>query len=143
MSAFGKVDYTGLEPLSNSGTGSDIIFNLPAGPNNMTLGDDTLSGNSMSRLSGATIETTDFANPTNSLTINRCNAADSMTVNVLPGLQPDADARRCDQHLWTDHVCRYGDTGERLQSGGVFIEFDQLLGNDQRHCHQWFLARLA
>jgi autotransporter-associated beta strand protein len=84
MSNFGTVSYTGLEPVSNSGNATDIIFNLPAGPNAATLGDDGTSGNTMSRLSGATIETTDFANPTGSLTINRGNAADTLTVNALP-----------------------------------------------------------
>ncbi|MFL5328733.1 MAG: beta strand repeat-containing protein [Gemmataceae bacterium] len=84
MSAFGTVSYTGLEPIKNTGTATDIVFNLPAGPNNSTLGDDTSSGNGLSRLSGSTFEQTDFANPTNSLKINRGNAADSITVNALP-----------------------------------------------------------
>jgi CSLREA domain-containing protein len=38
----------------------------------------------MSRLSGATIETTDFANPSGSLKINRGNATDTLVVNALP-----------------------------------------------------------
>ena len=84
MSAFGTVTYTGLEPITNSGTATDIVFNLPAGPNAATLGDDGTGGNTMSRLSGATFEATDFANPTGSLTINRGNAADTLTVNALP-----------------------------------------------------------
>ena len=33
MSNLGTVSYTGLEPISNSGTATDVIFNLPAGPN--------------------------------------------------------------------------------------------------------------
>ena len=60
MSNFGKVTYTGLEPISNSGTATDIIFELPAGPNAATLADDGTAGNAMSRLSAATFETTDF-----------------------------------------------------------------------------------
>src|SRR6185436_18152292 len=43
-----------------------------------------VSGNTLSRLSGATFELTDFANPTGSLTINRGNVADTLTVNALP-----------------------------------------------------------
>src|SRR5207249_7890945 len=66
------------------GTAADIIFNLPAGPNAAILGDDGTGGNTLSRLSGATFETTDFANPTGSLTINRGNAADTLAVNALP-----------------------------------------------------------
>src|SRR5262249_46217878 len=46
--------------------------------------DDGTSGNSLSRVSAATIETTDFANPTGSLTINRGNVADALAINALP-----------------------------------------------------------
>jgi CSLREA domain-containing protein len=84
MESFGTVNYTGLEPITNSGTATDIVFNLPAGPNAATLADDGTSGNTLSRLSAATIETTDFANPTGSLTINRGNAGDTLAVNALP-----------------------------------------------------------
>jgi hypothetical protein len=84
MQNFGTVSYTGLEPISNSGTASNIIFNLPAGPNAVTLADDGTGGNTLSRLSGATFETTDFANPTGSLTLNRGNASDTLTVGALP-----------------------------------------------------------
>jgi autotransporter-associated beta strand protein len=84
MSNFGKVTYTGLEPISNTGTATDIIFELPAGPNAATLADDGTVGNAMSRLSGATFETTDFANPTGSLTIKRGDASDTLAVSALP-----------------------------------------------------------
>jgi hypothetical protein len=81
MSAYGTVNYTGLEPLSNSGSATDVIFNLPAAPNSITMEDDGVAANGMSRLRGGTIETTDFANPSNSLAINRGNAADFLTIN--------------------------------------------------------------
>jgi CSLREA domain-containing protein len=85
MSLFGKVTYTGLEPISNTGTTTDVFFELPPGPTNpATLEDDGTVGNNMSRLRGATFETTDFANPTASLTIKRGNAADTIAVNALP-----------------------------------------------------------
>ena len=84
MSNVGTVTYTGLEPISNTGTATDVIFELPPGPNAATLADDGTVGNTMSRLSGATFETTDFANPTASLTIKRGNAADTVAVNALP-----------------------------------------------------------
>jgi CSLREA domain-containing protein len=84
MSAFGTVTYTGLEPITNSGTASDIIFNLPAIGDHATLSDDGTTGNGMSRLSGDTIETTDFANPSGSLTINPGTASDTTVVNALP-----------------------------------------------------------
>jgi hypothetical protein len=84
MQNFGTVSYTGLEPLTNTGTATDITFNLPAGPNAVTLADDGTGGNTLSRLSGATFEATDFANPTGSVTINRGNSADSLLINSLP-----------------------------------------------------------
>src|ERR1051326_7721632 len=84
MSNFGTVTYTGLEPISNTGTTTDVIFELPAGPTAATLADDGTRGNTMSRLSGATFATTDFANPTASLTIKLGNSADTVTVNALP-----------------------------------------------------------
>ena len=84
MSAFGTVTYTGLEPITNTGTATDIIFNLPSGPNTAVLGDDGDTGNTLSRLTSPTLEQTDFANPTGSLTINRGSASDTLTVNALP-----------------------------------------------------------
>lgn len=86
MSNFGTVNYTGLEPITNSGTAADVIFNLPAGPNAATLADDGTGGNTLSTLSAATFEATTFANPTGSVTINRGNAADTLAVNALPDL---------------------------------------------------------
>ena len=90
MSNFGTVTYTGLEPIVNSGTSTDIIFNLPAGSSEMTLGDDGTI-NTLSRLSSSptSFERTDFANPTGSLTINRGNASDTITVNALPDFNAD------------------------------------------------------
>jgi murein DD-endopeptidase MepM/ murein hydrolase activator NlpD len=84
MSNFGTVSYTGLEPIVNTGTATDIVFNLPAGPNTAMLGDDGTVGNSLSRLSAATFEKTDFANPTGSLTINAGSSTDILTVNSVP-----------------------------------------------------------
>ena len=82
MSSLGTVNYTGLVPVVNSGTASDVIVNLPSGPNTVTLGD---SGGTLS-VSGSTIETTDFPNPTGSLTINPGSTSDALTVNALPDL---------------------------------------------------------
>ena len=50
MSNFGTVNYTGLEPITNSGSASDIVFNLPAGGNTATLSD--LTGGSSRLASG-------------------------------------------------------------------------------------------
>lgn len=89
MSNFGLVTYTGLEPITNSGTSTDVIFNLPTGAtNHAVLGDDGGLGNGFSRLSSSpsTFELTNFTNPSGSVTINRGNASDDLTVNALPDL---------------------------------------------------------
>src|SRR5207244_3608413 len=83
-SNYGTVNYVGLEPIVNSGAAMDIVFNLPIGPNTVTLGDDGTGGNQLSRLSASTFETTDFANPAGSLTINPGNSSDALTLNALP-----------------------------------------------------------
>jgi Ca2+-binding RTX toxin-like protein len=90
MSNKGTVAYTGLDSIFDDSFTFDVFVNLPAGPNVVTLSDDGVSGNNMSRLSSATFATTDFVNlannfnPTGTLTINRGNAADTLTVNALP-----------------------------------------------------------
>ena len=72
------------DAISFTGTATDVVFNLPAGPNTVTFSDDGTVGNGLSRLSGATFELTNFANPSGSLTINRGDETDTLTVNALP-----------------------------------------------------------
>ncbi len=86
MTSFGTLTYTGLESISNAGTASDIVFNLPGNPNNIVLGDDGILTNNLSRLTSSplTVDSTTFRNPTNSLTINRGNSSDVATVASLP-----------------------------------------------------------
>ena len=75
-----------LATLINSGTAIDIIFNLPGGPSDAFLEDDGTAGNGLSRLrsNNGSFETTTFANPTGSLTINSGHATDTLTLNTLP-----------------------------------------------------------
>ncbi len=84
LSNFGKITYTGLEPITNTGSATDVIFNLPTTTNSVTLADDGTAGNGLSRLSGGTFETTDFVNPTGSLTINRGSGSDTITTGAIP-----------------------------------------------------------
>src|SRR5262249_54227920 len=71
--------------LVNAGTPNDIVFNLPTGDgnNNATLGDNGVA-DGISQIAGTGFETTNFANPTGSLTINRGTAGDTLTLNALP-----------------------------------------------------------
>jgi hypothetical protein len=81
------INYAGLEPISVTGDAANAIINLPAdAQNNQTiLEDDGVAGNSKSRVrsGNGTFETTDFTNPTTSLTINASNdaAGEKITVN--------------------------------------------------------------
>jgi hypothetical protein len=87
MSNYGTVTYTGLEQISNTGTATDVIFNLPAGPNAVTLNDDANNGNGLTRLFGATIAQTIFASPSSSVAINRGSASDEVAVLSSPDLK--------------------------------------------------------
>ena len=79
MSAFGTVNYTGLEPITNSGSAIDVELDLPAGSDNATLGDDG-SGNFLLSSSPATFENTTFTAPTHSLKVVG-DSGDILTVN--------------------------------------------------------------
>ncbi|MFL5327468.1 MAG: M36 family metallopeptidase [Gemmataceae bacterium] len=86
-SAARTISYTGLEPVDLRGsTIADLIFNLPATASDTLLEDDATPANGTSQIRSAngTFELTSFADPSNSLMINRGNAADSMTVSALP-----------------------------------------------------------
>ncbi len=79
MQNFGTVNYIGLEPLTNTGTATNVIFNLPTGANSdVTL---TQSGADIT-LAGSTFEDTTFnSTGITSLTINGNSANDTLTVN--------------------------------------------------------------
>ena len=85
MTGYGTISYTGLEPISNTGNASDVILNLPAAASAAVLEDDGVSGNGITRLRSAngTFETTDFANPSGSVT-NSGRSAFSASVSPPP-----------------------------------------------------------
>jgi ribosomal protein L27 len=76
------IAYGGIEPLTNSGTASDVVFNLPDGTVVATLQDDgTPTNNTVQLASGnGAFETTTFTVPTNSLTVNHGSGTDTITV---------------------------------------------------------------
>jgi fibronectin-binding autotransporter adhesin len=87
MSNYGTINYTGLEPISNGGSATDIIFNLPPGADDAFLEDDGTAANDMSRLRShnGTFEVTTFSHPTGSLAIN-AGAGDSLTISLVDSL---------------------------------------------------------
>ncbi|MDE3025375.1 MAG: hypothetical protein KGI93_07370, partial [Acidobacteriota bacterium] len=77
------VHYAGLEPITNTGTVSDFVLNLQSGsPNDATLS----SSGSQLVLSGASFETTSFAPPSGSLTINLGSAGDTLTLGDISSI---------------------------------------------------------
>lgn len=79
------ISYSGLSPvLFTGGTVSDIVFNLPAGAVQASLEDDGTPGNNIVELvsGNGAFESTTFAAPTNSLTINAGGGTDSITANA-------------------------------------------------------------
>jgi len=67
LSGQGLITYTGLEPIINTGDAVNVILNLPAIADAATLTDN---GATITLDSGGTFETTTFAKPIGSLTIN-------------------------------------------------------------------------
>ena len=81
--AIRTIDFSGFEPIANSGAATNIIFNLTAGTDTATLSN---LGGGMSRLASAgSFETTDFVNPAagGSLAINAGGNDDTLTITSL------------------------------------------------------------
>ena len=80
LDTLGTVSFAGTESLRHTGELASVVFNLPAAASTATL----LSGGSTNlQLTALTIPTTFFDNPSDTLAINRGNAADSLSLNAL------------------------------------------------------------
>ncbi len=87
LSSQGTITFGGLEQITDGGTVISMIVNLPSsGGVQAVLEDDGSSGNGLSTLRSAPVAfvSTNFSNPTTSLTINRGSASDVIVVNALP-----------------------------------------------------------
>jgi filamentous hemagglutinin family protein len=73
------ITFTGLEPIANTGTAANIIFNLTGGADVVTLNAGA-AGSSVLTDVGGTVETTTFVNPSTSLTVNAGAGNDGVTV---------------------------------------------------------------
>jgi hypothetical protein len=83
LTGAGLISYSGLEPIDTTGsTIANLVFTLPAGPSTATLANDGAN----LKLSASAFEDTTFANPTGSITINRGNAADTLSINNASNL---------------------------------------------------------
>lgn len=84
LSAQGIITFSNLEQITDGGSSTSVVVNLPAsGGVQGVLEDDGTGGNGLStfRSSNAAFVTTNFANPP-ALTVNRGSATDVVTVNT-------------------------------------------------------------
>ncbi len=94
LSAYGTVNYTGLEPVlvDSDVSPTDVTFNLPAGAGVAILEDDTAATVGQLQLravSGSAFETTSFTVPTGNLIIN---ATDGDTLQIAASQATDLAA---------------------------------------------------
>jgi hypothetical protein len=117
------ITYTGLDPIANTGTATNVIFNLPATADNAQLIDVV----GMLRLESlnATFETTDFVAPGagGSLTINLGGGIDDLSVSAVAigatnTINGDAD----------NDILRVDATGLTLTFNGGAGTNDQVIG---------------
>ncbi len=121
------INFLGLEPISNDGRATNIVFNLPAGGNgDVVLQDSASSIIGSMQLSGSTFENTTFSSPgVTSLTINGNTGNDSITV---AGRDP----------LFGGTITLSGQDGNDTLSGSSFSDIinggagdDSIIGGDQ------------
>jgi autotransporter-associated beta strand protein len=131
------ITFTGLEPISNNGTATDVIFNLPASAVDAVLEDDAVDGNDLSQLRSAngTFESTVFRNPAGSLAINAGGGNDTITLAGVDALLAAATTvrggggnDRLDASPFTRAVRLDGEAGDDNLLGGSAD--DVLIGGD-------------
>ena len=109
------VNYTGLEPVANTGTVSDVVFDLTGVPDDAVLESDGAGGLRLRSVNG-TFETTDFAFPGNSLTING-GAGDTLTVtqglSVTGNIALNVPTVSLNANLTAGSLTGHGHDGER------------------------------
>ena len=84
-------DYIGIEPIIDLLQATDRVFSFNDTNNNITLGDNGIANDGISRITSADSEQTDFVDPSGTITINSGNgdniitlAEDGFTASTLP-----------------------------------------------------------
>jgi hypothetical protein len=81
------VTYTGLEPILDTITATDRVFNFGSANDDISLTDDGMASNNISRITSASSsEQVDFLNPTNRLTVNSNGGDDTIDLVALDSL---------------------------------------------------------
>ena len=112
--------YTGLDPISNDGSAASAVFNLPASGDNATL---AISSPGMLTLSSSpvTFESTTFAMPSTSLTVNTNGGDDTLEVEPSNGyaVSVDGGAHTVGDTLVVDAAGTYAiNTGSEIRVQG-------------------------
>ncbi len=85
--SFRTLSYTGLEPIIDNLQALTRTFNFSNTADTITLSDDAIANNGMSRLSSITSsETITFTNPISKLLLNAAGGDDTVTVSALDSL---------------------------------------------------------
>ena len=112
------INFTGLEPITNDGTATDIIFNLPATNDDASLEDAGTSSDGMMSLvsNNTTFEATTFVVPTASLTINAGDGDDTVSfTSADDSLVPNDSS-----NMNSQTVIINGDAGNDILVGSSF-----------------------
>ena len=112
-----SISFSGLDPIVNTGSASNIVINLPdVSVNTVSLENDaTRVGNT--QLIGSTLSNTSFSNPLASLTVNLGDMGDALT---LASVDAGFDARLIvNGGASTDNLTQTGDLG--VLNGITFV----------------------
>ena len=112
------INFTGLEPITNDGTATDIVFNLPATNDDASLADTGTSSDGMMSLisNSTTFEATTFVVPTTSLTINAGDGDDTVAfTSADDSLMPNDSSNMNSQTVIVN-----GDAGNDILVGSSF-----------------------
>jgi len=112
------INFTGLEPITNDGTATDIIFNLPATNDDASLEDAGSSSDGMMSLisNSTTFEATTFVVPTTSLTINAGDGDDTVSFTSADDSLVPNDSSNVNSQT----VIINGDAGNDILVGSSF-----------------------
>jgi len=122
------IDYSGMEPLANSGTAADVIINATSGVDEIRIQNDLFTPGNIQIISeNGSFETTSIPTPSNSLTINGGDGNDIITVNTLSLFDTSsrtliinggADNDILDATDFGEDVTLQGGTGDDILIGG-------------------------
>ena len=105
------ITFTGLEPITDNLSAVNRVFTFGDTADTITLGDDGVPSDSISRISStSSSETVDFLQPTSSLTINAGGGDDSLVV-VNVDINNGATVN-INGEAGTDSTVVYGSTGD-------------------------------